>query len=237
MLGSIKSSPAWVWGARGKLPVAGDYVSLGADSSLLKAFSGWVEKGFSTLANKPISSSSWRFWAKGTKREDLVCGLLRDSADSLGRPYPFLVLGTGTLPGWEERWELLPQAFHDHWNRMEYLSTRRVQNLGDLEGDLNMLGLPVLPQSSRPSAPVSLRLPEGERAYLDERRALFIPLKSSEHEDSVETLVQWHAFFKARLDHPPTTVFIGGKVDVPYLVVFQRSLLSGDFNRLWTVEQ
>ncbi|MGC9323792.1 MAG: type VI secretion system-associated protein TagF [Desulfomonilia bacterium] len=234
MLGPVRSRSGWVWGAGGKLPVARDYIRFGVQTPLLKAFSDWVESGWSTIGQKPVQSCSWRFWARGIKREELACGLLRDSSDSLGRPYPFIVLGTGTLKGWEEKWDFLPLVFHDHWNRMEYLSTRRVYDFHDLEGDLNMMYMPVLPEravDTQGSLPD--RFSEYHTGSLKEDKELFIPMESSDTEDPDETLVLWHTFLKEKVGHPPTTVFIGGTVDSPFLVLFQRSLMAQDFNRLW----
>jgi len=51
----------------------------------------------------------------------LVCGVVRDSVDRLGRPYPLLVLGTGSLREWESHWDLLPYACLPVWQRIEYL--------------------------------------------------------------------------------------------------------------------
>jgi hypothetical protein len=73
-----------------------------------------------------------------------VGGLLRDSVDTVGRPFPLLVLGTGQLDGWEETWELMPMIFEGLWSRMEYLTAKRSYDLGALESELVVLPRPTL---------------------------------------------------------------------------------------------
>ncbi|MEW5801056.1 MAG: hypothetical protein AB1847_03020 [bacterium] len=65
---------------------------------------------------------SFRFWTRGSAKDMLVCGLVRDSSDRLGRPYPLLIMGTGPLPGWEERWDLVSLACERSWSQMEHLA-------------------------------------------------------------------------------------------------------------------
>ena len=69
----------------------------------------------------PAGICSWRFWAKGANKKALVCGVARDSSDSVGRPYPLLVVGTGPLADWEDEWELLPAACENTWNQMDVM--------------------------------------------------------------------------------------------------------------------
>ena len=104
MLGSLKSAPAWKWAAFGKHPVAGDYFNAGPDDPFFQAFSGWVENGYRQVCSGRKNSTdlySWRFWAKGHQKDSLMCGVGRDSFDTIGRPYPLVVMGAGILPDWQ----------------------------------------------------------------------------------------------------------------------------------------
>ncbi len=152
MLGSVKQKQGWAWGAAGKHPVARDYIAIGAQTPLLKAFADWMESGYSALQERPQQACSWRFWARGMKKQELVCGLLRDSNDSVGRPYPFLIFGTGPLDGWEETWELLPYVFEGIWSRMEYVGSKKSFDVSALESDLGMLPYPTLFQGAGAAA-------------------------------------------------------------------------------------
>ena len=111
MLGSLKSSAGWKWTAFGKHPVAGDYFYAGADDPFFQAFSGWVENGYRQISTERKNATdlySWRFWAKGAQKDTLVYGVGRDSFDTIGRPYPLVIMGTGTLADWHRNWEILP---------------------------------------------------------------------------------------------------------------------------------
>jgi type VI secretion system protein VasJ len=105
----------------------------------MKAFSEWIERGYKDIASKNRSRTalcSWRFWAQGLKKEILLCGLLRDSGDNCGRPYPLLIMGSGSLKGWEKRWDLLPFACESTWNQTENLSTSMSKDLKTFEEDV-----------------------------------------------------------------------------------------------------
>ena len=135
----MRSKQTWNWAACGKHPVGRDYFSVGLNDPILKAFSDWIDSGYQRLNPEHGSASvfySWRFWAKGLKKGSLVCGVGRDSSDNIGRPYPFLIMGTGPLKGWEENWDVLPDVFGETWRQMEYMSAKRFsdfEQFGDFE--------------------------------------------------------------------------------------------------------
>ena len=90
----------WHWSAFGKHPAAADYFRLGYSSPFVDGLTKWVESGYRLLAERsdtPPPFCSWRFWARGFGRESLVLGVVRVSSDSLGRPYPLLIMGSGPL--------------------------------------------------------------------------------------------------------------------------------------------
>ncbi len=107
-----KSVTNWQWDVAGKHPVAKDFFALGQRSLMAEAFTEWIRRGADSLISTSkellIHSCSWRFWAKTPQAGILACGVIRNSCDSVGRPFPLLVMGTGKLEKWEDNWELLP---------------------------------------------------------------------------------------------------------------------------------
>ena len=90
MLGSIIQNRKWNWAAVGKHPSAKDYIRIGGGSALLDAVAQWSANGYHELSpgktQQPVYRS-WRFWLKGIKKGSIICGLGRDSSDSIGRPF------------------------------------------------------------------------------------------------------------------------------------------------------
>lgn len=256
MLGSIESSVQWHWIAYGKHPVAGDFFSLGQKAGILRAFSAWMEKGYEILASKhssPSSLLSWRFWAKGSGKEGLVCGLVKDSADTVGRPYPLLVVGTGPLKGWEGQWDLLPFACERSWNQIEKLSIRRFQDLQQLEEEIYKIRAPSPQWTEYHSERKNLEQPglnsdsgvssweprnfKNLEASLAEQKEIMVSLDEGSSHDQFTLSSLYHSIFKARLQVLPNAVFMGGTLETTYLAVFQRPLTSADFVKLWSPAQ
>lgn len=133
----------WEWAVYGKHPVIKDYFKLGQYGSLIKIFSEWVDSGYQQIAPKKKSSVySWRFWARGLKRDGMGCGVVRDSRDQLARPYPLLIMGAGPLAGWEDQWDLIPLACERTWTQMEFLCTKTLDSLKQLEEETRKIPPP-----------------------------------------------------------------------------------------------
>ncbi len=254
MLGLIASQNSWHWAGCGKHPVARDYFRVGLTDPLVKAFFDWVEKGYKILGSKDRPSSelcSWRFWARGARRETLVCGVGRDSSDSLGRPYPLLIMGTGPLEGWEDQWDLLPFACEKTWSQMEYLSTKKFADLRELEYQVRTVE-PPYPNwsefmserrnlgehysSSRDMASSSDTRDLGKKIANLSRSPLFsVPLKSGPLDDPFTLAGVCHLLLKeVSSASMPNVVFWGGTPDETYLAVFKRPLMPDDFVWLWS---
>ena len=136
----------WRFAAFGKHPGAKDYIRLGSTTPMLTGIADWVDKGYAGIEGKKkgmADAASWRFWSKGFGPGSLVCGVVRDSVDRLGRPYPLLVLGTGSLREWEGHWDLLPYACLPVWQRIEYLGAQRYEEIGRFESAIRGLHPPV----------------------------------------------------------------------------------------------
>lgn len=251
MLGPLKPKHTWNWTASGKHPVARDYFRIGPNPPLLKAFSDWVKNGFQILDSKQDHTPQfyfWRFWARGPTKGNLVCGVGRDSSDSLGRPYPLLIMGAGLLEGWEDHWDLLPFAFEKTWRQMEYMATRRFTDFKQVEDEVcsikppepNWLEFADQRESQKESEPSYSnselsRDMENKASGLRERTEFFIPLDSGPPNDPFTLASPWHFFLKIHIGEVPNAVFMGGVPEEACLAVFKRPLVPRDFVRLWTI--
>lgn len=256
MRASARSSGAWQWAATGKHPVAKDYFEVGSDVPILKAFSAWVEKGYHALSQKARLGAglcSWRFWAKGSNAKTVVCGLGKDSSDSVGRPYPLLIVGTGPLMGWADAWDLLPTACENTWNQMEYLSARRFDAFKDFETEIQYIKPPHARWDVFRSETAKRRdeSVQGSNTGLSPQTAGFVDraadlaqqadfvvcLDAMQAGDVFTQACLWHAALRAQNETIPNAVFMGANFRGTYLAVFKRALAPNDFVRLWAGDQ
>jgi len=253
MLGLGKSKTDWDWAVCGKHPVARDYLRMGLTTSLLAAFESWIEKGYRMLRNQSSlqSENSWRFWAKGLKKGNLVCGVGKDSSDSIGRQYPLLIMGDGFLEGWEEDWNLLYYVFEKTWDQIEDISSRRYDDLKDLENEVCNIENPsnywlelkyrnVNSGKHEPlHNPLTISIDHGEikenLRRLSKTKEVHIPLDHQTIKDPSDMAALWFSLFKTHLVSSPNAVFMGGVPEKHFLSVFLRPLNTKDFVRLWSV--
>ncbi len=255
MLGSMNDASDWQWAAYGKHPVAKDYVSLCERLPLAKTFSNWLDKGFQLLppeANAMPRYCSWRFWAGGARGNTLACGLLRDSRDGVGRSYPFMILGSGSLNRWYEHWDLLPFACEKAWGQMEKVSVKNYEHLRTLEDEIQRIPPPYpqwpefvkqkeslwggtgdLVNESSPDVVGSIT--EQVRSMGDASE-FYIPLSQWSSADPYALVSCWHSLLKAHSKETPNVVFMGGTPDNVRLAVYRRPLVANDFVRLWCGE-
>ena len=250
MLGSLNSTPAWKWAAFGKHPVAGDYFNAGPNDPFFQAFSGWVETGYRQVCSGRKNTTdlySWRFWAKGHQKDSLLCGVGRDSFDTIGRPYPLVVMGAGVLPDWQRHLALLPFALEKVWIQMEYLATKRYIDFSQMENDIRRLPVPVAQWSelqneeqrrreawhsdSDPQKEM-IRKMVGDHAAEPEFLASF---DTNACLDAITAAGLWHSALTEKDDIVPNAAFLGGIPNATYLAVFRRPLMVPDFIRLWSV--
>jgi len=253
MLGIGKPKNRWNWAACGKHPVARDYFRLSLNTSLLAAFERWVEKGYQVLSSKQLSTQcmySWRFWAKGIKKGNLICGVAKDSSDSIGRPYPLIIMGDGMLDGWEDHWDLLPHAFETTWDQIEYISSRRFENLKGLEYEVCAIKNPKPDwlewksqsrnQGKLQSLTNALTISKDndqvkEKAdCLAKKMECLVPLDIQIDEDPLDIASHWNSLLKVNSSDVPNAVFLGGVPEKRFLAVFNRSLNASDFVGLWS---
>jgi len=254
VLGPLGTYGYWHWAAHGKHQAAGDYFRLGGDLPVLNAFATWVHQGYQAVTAKgtpPPGYRSWRFWARGSTRGVLVSGLVRDSSDSHGRPFPLLIVGSGPLSGWEEDWDLVPFACEGGWNQMERLATRGFETVRELEAELHKIRSPAANWSAFRAerdglgdrlAPAPGAAPGGVLEELRRRATQFarkaevhVSLDEGAAPDQFTLASLWHVLIRETGSREaPHVVFMGGNQEGSFLLLFRRALMSTDFVQMWT---
>jgi type VI secretion system protein VasJ len=253
VLGSLASPSYWRWTAQGKHPAAGDYFRLGENLPLLQAFAGWVHQGYQALASKrssPVAGHrSWRFWARGSTRGQLAGGLLKDSSDRHGRPFPLLLVGTGPLAGWEDHWNLVPFAYEGSWNQMERICTRGYGTLREFETEIQKIRAPspdwsvfqahkeeIEKTAATGGAMPRLQLEDLEKRarHLSRQSEILISLTEGPTDDQFALVSLWHSLLRAGAPGVPNVVLMGGTGEAAFLILLQRPLGPDDFAWLWS---
>lgn len=253
MLGLMKPERHWQWAAYGKHPFARDYFKVGQSFPLVNIFSDWIEKGYQAVASKKDIQGhcSWRFWTRESRKQNLVCGLVRDSNDSIGRPYPLLIIGTGPLKGWDDQWDLVPFICEKTWSQIEYLSTKMLNDFKKLEAEVQNIRPPYAEWSEFDKKIENLMevgtTPDHKEFFPDftdlkkqasnfsEKAECFIYLDQGLFHDQITLISFWHSLFKTHVKSAPNAVFMGGTVEKTYLAFFKRPLTAADFIQLWSV--
>ena len=237
----LRKGRQWRWAASGKHPVARDYVSIGRQFPLAAGFSDWVAKSYPLLRRQTPTPCCWRFWARGTAGDEIACGLLRESSDRIGRPFPFLVMGSGPLPGWAEHWDRLTLVCADLWGEMEKLSVKPLRALPDLEEALHGLRAPLPEWGGAPAGITDLPPTDaadydrcrGQLGELAQKDAGFVVLDRFEQERDGELVFIGDAL-KRHGKGAPSSMFLGGTPDSAFLAFFRRPLSVADFSTLWS---
>lgn len=244
MLGTLIMKPSWRWAAVGKHPSAMDYLQLGPNETLIQTFANWIEDGFQKLVyheKKEGRFHSWRFWVPGKRKGTIACGIGRNSSDRLGRPYPLIIIGMGSIPGWEDHWELLPIIFDDTWSRMEYLAAARLNDLKELEKEINQINRPNLkevldtgqiPDYDITSLSDAIKISANDLLRDSE---FYASINDNSDHNAFSIVMQWHRGLKGYLKTYPGIVMMGGTPEKSYLAAFNRSLNANDFLKLWTI--
>jgi len=252
MLGIKKKK--WEWSIFGKHPAVNDFIKIGSKDKDLSLFYQWVQNCYDKIRpeiHKDHKIHSWRFWVKSPAKGHLICGLVRDSCDKVGRSYPILIIGTGHLPGWEKNWDLLPFSCEKTWMQIESISTMRTSGIQDFQESLVLINKPISDWEKlkdKRGNPYTINDNNNNNSTsawnLDDIECLaqskineeyFIePIKLISLEHSFIMIEKWHYILK-KFNHKPGSIFMGGISDKLYIAVFNRSLKSDDFNQLWSI--
>lgn len=228
----------------GKHPAARDFFTVGRQDQISEALGQWVRHGGeqlgATAKDLLVRSCSWRFWAKTPERGIIACGVIKNSSDAVGRPFPLLLMGTGRLDNWEDNWEMVPIACEGIWNKMEQVSSRNFSTFERLKEELSMLRQPQCRWSEIDTAEV---VGEGCRVAAAEPlrklgtvafdQSMLLPVQGSESCDLFAIICLLHGQMKARNNVVPNSVFVGGLVDKAGFACFKRPLGRDDFQQLW----
>jgi type VI secretion system protein VasJ len=243
----------WQWHASGKHPIFRDFFRMGSEDPVLKAFADWAGGGFRQLVSDRGATGvrgdhSWRFWSHSPKKDILICGIGRDSSDSLGRPHPLMIVGSGPLVGWESNWDLLPFALEDIWSQFEYLACGRVQEFRQLEQGISRIRQPssdwlalAHQRNLAGTMDASLYIAKDPQVMVNQVKQLLdtgttvIPLYTETNVDSFFLAGYWNFALKAHLKNVPNAVFMGGILEKSFLVLFNRPLTTEDFLGLWNM--
>jgi type VI secretion system protein VasJ len=234
-----KSMTSWQWAAAGKHPAARDFMEAGQAFPLFDALYRWMEKGYEAgTPEKDVAGlHSWRFWARGGKKNGVACGLLKDSCDNIGRPYPLLIMGTGELERWEEHWDLLPLACETTWGQMESFSTRMFQNFQELENDLFGMRIPVPRWDNFSGTDFSTYTSSPSRLLIENcvpGEVFSVQLDPLPAQDQKMQILAWHRLCKNHVNDLPVIVFMGSSGEkAPNLFMARRALSLEDFKKLW----
>lgn len=228
MLGSLKKPDIWLWGATGKHPVARDYISIGFQSGCLREFAGLVERGFMKIGSAGRRPISYRYFLKGGKKGMISCGIFKDSRDAVGREYPLVVSGYGMLPGWEERWETLPEAMTHVCSEAEYIVSRNLASLDEFKAGLSRLGAPSVIDGAGFS--------DKSGYSADISGSGIIALVPGDEEGMAEQVSGYMIKLKMADSNSPEAVFIGGTQEKSCLRLFRKPLEPNDVSGLLTYE-
>ncbi len=234
-----KSIGRWHWAAAGKHPAVRDFMEVGEAFPLFHALSQWMEKGYqeSSPGKDVASLRSWRFWARGGRKNAVACGLLKDSCDQVGRPYPLLIMGTGDLEGWEEHWDLLPLACETAWGQMESFSTRMYKTFQELERDLLGMRVPATRWNEFLTTDFSTYTSSPSRGLIENfvpRDIFSVQLEPLPAQEQKMQILAWHRLCKNHVEDLPVIVFMGNAGgESTHLFMARRALAVEDFKRLW----
>ena len=254
MLDSLDEEQSWKWAAFGKHPAAKDYFRLGDETPFVEGLFRWVENGYQLVTADATTTPefySWRFWAREAGKSTLVCGVVRASSDSMGRPYPLVIMGSGQLRNWQDNWDLLPFALERTWQQIEYLAAKQFADFKKLEEEINSIRPPesqwpehtekrkALNRIGSPFDPFASFLDIRELKKLAtahaEKPEVFIGLDRGSCDDKIVHVSLWHHLFRESTKTLPNSMFMGGTLDKAYMAVIKRPLKPTDFVQLWSV--
>ncbi len=236
----------WQWMMTGKHPCASDYLAIGDKFQFAHVFSKWIERGYDVVnSKKPVKKTfyQWRFWTQEARRDYMACGVIKDSCDAFGRPYPILIIGAGHLSSWEKQWDLLPFACEAIWLQMEYMLSKDIRDSLRLGEQLKSIKMP------KPDWPDYLLRRQNIKGLDNEMKItmekaisqfsdgtdLYFEIKNADINSHFDIICIYHNLLRLKQSSPPYAIFMGGSIERLYAVCYRRSLLTNDFIKLWSM--
>ena len=243
----------WKWMACGKHPFASDFLQIGQETALGCSLCQWMQSGYEKVLAKQGSSvnvHSWRFWARGGARKELILGLVRDSSDSWGRRFPFLVFGSGDLKDWINAWQYLPLTCDTVWLTMEQLTVARLSKVTELEQQLKAIRPPrgsVLEKDRQKNDAQNIQQPSqaigriepillNQKVNSDSMLAFRIAADADEGHAMLPIVNVHHQLQTDWKTGVPQIVFMGGTSVSMLVLCFFRSLTASDFMWMWSID-
>lgn len=209
---------------------------------MARAIFDWVQRGCQSLSDTAHLTvpCSWRFWVRSPQKNNLLCGVVRNSCDGLGRPYPLLLLGSGSIPGWEAHWANLPQVCENVWLQMEHLAIKRISGLEVLRNDLRLMRPPsgqwgesTSESNAAPAGYEKAHLELNQQLQVQRQAVMLLPILAPQ--ELLPEVQRWHEALASNGAQPPTAVFMGGGLLQTFLVFFADALGTEDFKLLWAL--
>ena len=247
MLGIRERKNKFELSAYGKHPAFSDYFSLNTQSPLVNALSVWVEGGTKRKGNHDKKINSFRFWVRGIKKGELALGIIRDSSDHLGRPYPLLIMGVGFVKNWEKRWQYIFSSFGVVFRAFENIGASSYKNFKEFETSLARISFPESLWINDPAlAGETLDSETNERYGLPEMMMAWFNKDRKKGELALPIAALPGLFASSsgmerkdtglfgRKTQMPGAAFLGGLPENPVLTIYTRPLKTDDFLNLFT---
>ena len=220
--------------AFGKHPAFDDFFTIQVESAMTRALVAWIEKAADqqTRAHKKNTAGSYRFWTKGIKNYDLIIGVIRDSSDRMGRPFPLLITADVAIKNWQKTWHDIFTAFEPVFRTFEKSATGRYDDFKSFETSLQKIN----GQDVHPPGKTVDELPNSILAFYKkdaEKNQLCLPVSKllATFKNTGIKPETWG--FLKKNPQIPGAVFLGGVPDMPMIHMFNRPLRAQDFNRLF----
>jgi len=229
----------WKWRISGKHPSAKDYIIAGKSMPVLEGITKWIEMSYEKIFSKKTDHShyhSYRFWMKSPDKHYLICGLVKDSCDKIGRSYPLTIIGTGYLKYWEHHLELIPFACEKTWIQMESILARNETTIEEFKENLSLIHPPQHDwknfQFQKSQNQLSSIDHSFEKNIIYNKNSFIKLLPVTFQDDSLKLPINWHSFLKHK-KKIPNSVFMGGSTKQIMLAAYYRPLDEEDFSNLW----
>ena len=223
--------------ACGNHPAFNDFIGINMTFPLANALASWVDAGVkagtATDAKKARGIHSFQFWTRGSHKQTLIVGIIKDSGDSLGRIYPLLIMGQVYMKENNRQWPVVFDHFREVFRAFEEMTAARYNRFKEFETALFDIRFPEIDKGNmvKMSGFSDSLAAWSRKSRPDENLILPVPVFLEQYQSHTDNdLVQRRG--GTRIE-PPKAVFIGGLPEKPITAIYQRPLRTHDFCRLF----